>query len=147
MRRMRVLSDTMRRLNWPTRLSKIRILLRTSSRLAMNWAWELKILTTRDVSCKYCASPRIWNQLPASFRQPRTNLSNSDSATPTSGTSFVGSIDWPLSWSIHPSTLSFPAYNLSFLQILPSIAFFFLFRTDSADFWAYLFYFTFLKNF
>ena len=43
------------------------------------------------------ASPCFWNQLPASLRQPRTNLSNSDSPSPMSGTSSIGSIHSPLS--------------------------------------------------
>ena len=46
------------------------------------------------------ASPRLWNQLPASLRQPLTNLSSSDSPGPSSGTSSIGSIDSPLSSSI-----------------------------------------------
>ena len=49
-----------------------------------------------DRSFQY-ASPRLWNQLPASPRQPRTNLCNSVSPSPTSGTSPTGSIDSPLS--------------------------------------------------
>ena len=32
-----------------------------------------------------------------------------------------------------PLTLSFQAYNLPFLQILPTVAFLFFFRTDSTD--------------
>jgi len=43
-----------------------------------------------DRSFQY-ASPRLWNQLPASLRQPRTNLSNS-----LSGTASISSIDLPL---------------------------------------------------
>jgi len=35
------------------------------------------------------ASPRLWNQLPASLRQPHTNLSNSDSPSPLSGISSI----------------------------------------------------------
>ena len=34
---------------------------------------------------------------------------------------------------ISPITLSFQAYNLPFMQILPIIAFLFFFRTDSTD--------------
>ena len=44
-----------------------------------------------------CVSPRVWNQLPASLRQPRTNLSNSDPLSPASSISPIGSIDSPLS--------------------------------------------------
>ena len=68
------------------------------------------------------ASPRLWNQLPASLRQPRNNLSSSHSPSPLSGTSSVGSIDSPLSSSIDPSLFysrlityplckSFPSYS------------------------------------
>ena len=35
----------------------------------------------------------VWNQLPASLRQPRTDLSNSDSPTLMNGTSSIGSVD------------------------------------------------------
>jgi len=49
------------------------------------------------------ASPRLWNQLPASLRQPRTNLSDSDSPSHSNGTFSIGSIDSPLSSPIHPS--------------------------------------------
>jgi len=55
-----------------------------------------------DHSFQYAAF-RLWNQLPASLRQPRTNLSNSDSPSPLSGTCSIGSIDSPVSSSITPS--------------------------------------------
>ena len=48
------------------------------------------------------ASPRLWNQLPASLRQPRTDLSNSDTPNPMTGTSSIGFIDSQLSSSISP---------------------------------------------
>jgi len=56
-------------------------------------------LRITDRSFQY-ASPRLWNQLPASLRQPRISLSNSDSPSSLSGTSSIGSIDSPLSSSI-----------------------------------------------
>ena len=59
-------------------------------------------LRITDRSFQY-ASPRLWNQLWASLRQPRTNLSNSASPSRMSGTSSIGSIDSPLSSSITPS--------------------------------------------
>ena len=60
-------------------------------------------LRITDRSFQY-ASPRLWNQLPAPLRQPRTNLSNSASPSSiSSGTSSIGSIDSPLSSSITPS--------------------------------------------
>jgi len=59
-------------------------------------------LRITDRSFQY-ASPRLWNQLSAFLRQPSTNLSNSDSPSPTSGTSPIGSIDSLLSSSITPS--------------------------------------------
>ena len=54
-----------------------------------------------DRSFQY-VSPRLWNQLPAPLRQPRTNLSSSASPSCMSGTSSIGSIDSPLSSSITP---------------------------------------------
>ena len=86
---------------------------------------SLRITDITDRSFQY-ASPRLWNQLPASLRQPRTNLSNSASPSSMSGTSSIGSIH-------HPFTLSFQAENLPFLQILPTVAYLFFFRTDSTD--------------
>ena len=56
-------------------------------------------LRITDRSFQY-ASPRLWNQLPAPLRQPRTNLSNSASTSCMSGTCSIGSIDSPLSSSI-----------------------------------------------
>ena len=52
-------------------------------------------LRITDRSFQY-ASPRLWNQLPALLRQPRTNLSNSASPSFSSGTSSISSIDSPL---------------------------------------------------
>ena len=59
-------------------------------------------LRITDHSFQY-ASPRLWNQLLAPLRQPRTNPSNSASPSSMSGTSSIGSIDSPLSSSITPS--------------------------------------------
>ena len=57
-------------------------------------------LRTTDRFFQY-ASPRLWNQLPASLRQPRANLSNADSP----------SLEWHFfhrfHWLTHPLTLSF----------------------------------------
>jgi len=50
-----------------------------------------------------CASLWLWSQFPASLRQPRTNLSYSDSPCLMNGTSSTGSINSPLSSSISPS--------------------------------------------
>jgi len=54
-----------------------------------------------DRSFRY-ASRRLWNQLPASLRQPRPNLSISDSSSLTSGISSIFSVDSPLSSFIAP---------------------------------------------
>ena len=73
-------------------------------------------LRITDRSFQY-ASPRLWNQLPAPLRQPRTNLSNSASPISLSGiSSIISSIDSPLSVSHHPSPLqsSTPGLKLSF---------------------------------
>ena len=59
-------------------------------------------LRITDRSFQY-APPRVRNQLPASFRQPRTNLSNSASPSSLSGTSSISSIDSSLSSSSIPS--------------------------------------------
>ena len=88
-------------------------------------------LRITDRSFQY-ASPRLWNQLPAPLRQPRCNLSNSDSHSSLSGTSSIGSIDSPLSSSITPHYF-IPGLTPPFLQILPTAAFLFLFKTDSTD--------------
>ena len=58
---------------------------------------------TRKSSTGKYASPRLWNQLPASVRQPCTNLSNSDAPSSSSGTSSISSIYSPLSSFITPS--------------------------------------------
>jgi len=54
----------------------------------------------RILHCKNCEKSDLrsvvhclWNQLPASLRQPRTDLSNSDSPTLMNGTSSIGSVD------------------------------------------------------
>ena len=59
-------------------------------------------LRTNDRSFQRSSSC-LWNQLPASLHQPRSNLSNSDSPSSLSGTSSIGSIDSLLSSSITPS--------------------------------------------
>jgi len=61
----------------------------------------------------------------ASLQQPRTNLSHSDSLNPSVPSTLI---------IHHPFTLSFQAQNLPFLQIFPTVAFLFFFRTDSTDF-------------
>ena len=98
-------------------------------------------LRITDHSFHY-ASPRLWSQLPASLRQPRTNLSNSDSPSPSSCTSSIGSIDSPLWSSICPSFFhsrlktflfckSFPPSS-GLTQRIP--------RTVYRYFWAYPFF-------
>jgi len=68
-------------------------------------AWHRK----KRQGAENAVSPRLWNQLPASLRQPRSNLSSPDSSSPLSGISSVGSIDSPLQPSITPPPLSFQA--------------------------------------
>ena len=80
------------------------------------------------------ASPRLWNQLPASPCQPGTNLSSSDPPSPIMcGTSSIGSVDSPLSSSVTPHSF-IPGLKLSFSANLPTVGYPFFFRTDSADF-------------
>ena len=78
---------------------------RSSSLVTLSRPSTSSSLRITDRSFHY-ASPRLWNQLPAPLRQPRTNLSNSASPSCMSGTSSIGSIDSPLSSSITPSTRS-----------------------------------------
>ena len=60
------------------------------------------IFSTNNRSFLQYASPRLWNELPVSLLQPRTNLSNSGSPSPLRGTSSIDSIDSPLSSSVTP---------------------------------------------
>ena len=87
-------------------------------------------LRITDRSFQY-ASPRLWNQLPAPLRQPRTNLSNSASPSCTSGTSSIGSIDSPLSSPITPHSF-IPGSKTSFSANPPTVSFFP--RTGPKDF-------------
>jgi len=67
------------------------------------------------------ASPRLWNQLPTSLRQPHPSLSISDSPFPAPTTSSVY-VDSSCTLAIHNSlTLSLPPQNLPFSQIFPTI--------------------------
>ena len=76
------------------------------------------------------ASPRLWNQLPASVRQPRTNLSNSDSPSPTSCTSSISSIDSPLSSPITPSLFHSRLITVLSCKSFPPQPFLFFAGTD-----------------
>ena len=76
-------------------------------------------LRITDRSFQY-ASPRLWNQLLASLRQPRTNLSDSDSPSPMSGTSSIGSMDSPLSSSIIPSVFHSTLKPFLFRKFFPT---------------------------
>ena len=84
-----------------------------------------------DRSFQY-ASPCFWNQLPASLHQPCTNLSNSDSPSFMSGTSFIDSVDSSLSSFITPHSF-IPCLKPSFFCNLSHVAFLFFSRTDSTD--------------
>jgi len=68
------------------------------------------------------ASRRLWNQLPASLRQPRTNLSNSASPSSMSGTYSTSSIDSPLSSSITPSLFHSRLKTYLFCKSFPCTA-------------------------
>jgi len=71
-----------------------------------------------DRSFQY-ASHRLWNQISASLRQSRTYLSNSDSPNRLSGTSFIGTIDSPLSSSITRSHFHFRLKTSIFCKSFP----------------------------
>ena len=107
---------------------------RSSSLVTFARPSTLSSLRITDRSFQY-ASPRLWNQLPASLRQPRTNLFNSASPSSLSGTSSISSIDSPLSSSIRPSPLhSFtPGLKPFFSANPPIVAYLFSFPTDSMD--------------
>ena len=102
---------------------------RSSSLIALARPSTSSSLRITDRSFQ-CASPRLWNQLPVSVRQPRTNLSNSDSLSSSS----IGSIDSPLSSTITPSLFHSTLKLKTFLLCKSfTSAFLFFFRTDSAD--------------
>ena len=82
-------------------------------------------------------SLRLWNKFPASIRQTCTNLSNSDSCSPTITTSSIGSIDSPLSPSITPSLFHSPLKT--FLFCSPFSLTLRIPRTVYQYFWAYPF--------
>ena len=87
-------------------------------------------LRITDRSFQY-ASPRLWNQLPASLRQPRTNFSNFASPCFFEW-HFLHQFYQLTTFIIHYLfTLPLQAQNFSFLQILPTVAYLFFFRTDS----------------
>ena len=102
---------------------------RSSSLITLARPSTSSSLRITDRSFQY-TSPRLWNQLPASVRQPRTNLSNSDSLSSSS----IGSIDSPLSSSVTPSLFHSTLKLKTFLLCKCfTSAFLFFFRTDSAD--------------
>ena len=74
---------------------------RSSSVVTLSRPPSASSLRITDRSFRY-ASPRLWNQLTASLRQPRASLSILDSDLPTHTSSDV-SINSPLSTSITPS--------------------------------------------
>ena len=94
------------------------ILCRHSRRPCMRPSTSSSLRIT-DRSFQY-ASPRLWNQLPASLRQPCTNLYTSDSLSSFSGTSSIGSIDSPLSSSITPSLFHSRLKTFLFCKSFPS---------------------------
>ena len=81
-------------------------------------------LRITDCSFQY-ASPRLWNQLPAPLRQPRTNLSNSASPSSLSGISSTSTHHCHHPSPLHSST---PGLKLSFCANLShhSLPFLFL---------------------
>jgi len=74
---------------------------RSSSVVSLSHLPSSSSLRISDWSFRY-ASPRLWNQLPASLRQPRAGLSILDSDLPTHASSAF-SLNSPLSSSITPS--------------------------------------------
>ena len=91
---------------------------RSSSVVTLSRPPTISSLKITDHSFRY-ASPRLWNQLPDSFRQPRQSCLDSPLHSPVSS-SLLSSL---LSSSITPSL---HAQNLPFQQILPTLDFFYL---------------------
>ena len=91
---------------------------RSSSVVTLSRLPTISLLKITDRSFRY-ASPRLWNQLPDSFRQPRQSCLDSPPHSLISS-SLLSS---PLSSSITPSL---QAQNLPFRQILPILDFFYL---------------------
>ena len=89
-------------------------------------------LRITDRSFQY-ASPRLWNRLPASLRQPRTNLSTFASVSSFSGTSSTSSMNSPLSSFTTPSFFHSRLKTFLFCKSFPTVAYLFFFRTDSTD--------------
>jgi len=87
-------------------------------------------LRITDRSFRY-ASPRLWNQLPASLRQPRAGLSILDSDLPTH-TSSALSLNSPLSSSIIPSLFHSQLKTYLFHKSFPPQVLSFS-RTDTTD--------------
>jgi len=96
---------------------------RSSSVVTLSRPSTISSLKITDRSFRY-ASPRLWNQLLDSFRQPRQSRLDSPSHSLVSS-SLLSS---PLSSSIihHFFTFLLHAQNLSFQQILPTLDFFYL---------------------
>ena len=91
---------------------------RSSSVVTLSRPPAISSLKITDRSFRY-ASPRLWNQLPDSFRQPHQSCLDSP-LHPLVNPSLSSS---PLSLSITPSL---QAQNLPFQQILPTLDFFYL---------------------
>jgi len=81
--------------------------------------WQCDIT---DRSFRY-ASPRLWNQLPDSFRQPHQSVTSRFTSSPTSQ---LISVITPTLVIHHSFTFSLQAQNLPFQQILPTVDFFYL---------------------
>jgi len=64
---------------------------RSSSLVTLARPSRSSSLRITDRSFQY-ASPRLWNRLPASLRQPSTNRFNSDSSSPSKGTTKVSGV-------------------------------------------------------
>ena len=94
---------------------------RSSSAVTLSRPPTISSLKITDRSFRY-ASPRLWNQLPGSFRQPRQSCLDSPPHSLVSS-SLLSS---PLSSSITPSLFHSRLKTLPFQQILSTLDFFHL---------------------
>ena len=108
---------------WSNLLQVVITSTRSSSVVTLSRPPTISSLKITDRSFRY-ASPRLWNQLPDSFRQPRQSCL--DSPPQSSFTCQLISVIITILVILHSFTLSLQAQNLPFQQILPTLDFFYL---------------------
>jgi len=89
--------------------------------LCLSVSFVVCLIQTTSTSFSLRITRRLWNELPASLHQPRTNLSISASPNSLSGTSSIGSVDSPLSSFITPSLSHSKLQAFSSSRLTPRI--------------------------